>query len=224
MTAIKGVIFDFNGTMVFDSSIHRAVWRDFIPQHLGIEITDEQVDRTMLGRDNANIVRQYFGELPEAEVTRLGKEKEAEYRRRCLLLPDVFKLVDGVVPFLDHLKQRGMPMTIATGSDFENVSFYFEHFGLDRWFDFDRVVYDDCTFPGKPSPDVYLLAAERLGLAPADCLVFEDSFSGIRAAHNAGIGHVAALSQVSPAPDCECSGGVDAVLYDFTHAAELFAL
>lgn len=224
MADIQGVIFDFNGTMVFDSAIHRAVWHDFIAERLGITVTDEQIDHTMLGRDNMHIVRQYFGEMPEDENIRIGKEKEAEYRRRCRLHPEIFKLVDGVVPFLDHLKKRGIPMTIATGSDYENVLFYFEYFRLDRWFDFSRIVYDDCSFPGKPAPDVYLLAADRLGLDPAGCLVFEDSFSGIRAAHNAGIGHIAALSQTSPAPDYECSGGVDAVLYDFNDAARSFGL
>ena len=65
MAGIQGVIFDFNGTMIFDSPIHRAVWHDFIPEHTGQTITDEQVDRTMLGRDNAHILRQYFGNISD---------------------------------------------------------------------------------------------------------------------------------------------------------------
>ncbi|MDY4898156.1 MAG: HAD family hydrolase [Eubacteriales bacterium] len=224
MAGIQGVIFDFNGTMIFDSPIHRAVWHDFIPEHTGQTITDEQVDRTMLGRDNAHILRQYFGNISDAEVERLAYEKEAEYRRRCLQDPVHFRLVDGLVPFLDYLKQIKMPMTIATGSEILNVKFFFEQFDLGKWFDFEKVVYDDGTFPGKPFPDIYRLATSRLGLDPAVCLVFEDSFSGIRAAHDAGIGHIVALSQLSPAPDYKCSGGVDAAVNDFTDAIGFLTL
>lgn len=219
---VKGVIFDFNGTLIFDSHIHRAVWRDFIPAHTGRHITDDEVDRKMLGRDNAHILHDYLGDISDEETERLTYEKEAEYRRRCLTDP-AFHLISGAAAFLDLLKEKKVPVTIATGSERLNIEFYFEHLDLERWFDPARVVYDDGTFPGKPEPDIYRIAASRLGLATRDCLVFEDSFSGIRAAHNAGIGHVVAVSEVSPAPDYECSGGVDAILHNFDNAAELFA-
>lgn len=221
---VKGIIFDFNGTLIFDSHIHRAVWRDFIPARTGKSVTDEQVDRTMLGCDNAQILRRYISEeLSDQELERLTYEKEAEYRRRCLTDP-AFHLISGAAAFLDTLKQKKVPMTIATGSEKLNVEFYFEHLHLERWFDPALVVYDNGTFVGKPEPDIYIIAAGRLGLDVADCLVFEDSFSGIRAAHNAGIGHVVAISEAVPAPDYECSGGVDAVLHSFDDAGKLLAL
>lgn len=219
---IKGVIFDFNGTLIFDSHIHRAVWRDFIPALTGRHITDDEVDRKMLGRDNAHILHDYLGDISDEETARLTYEKEAEYRRRCLTDP-AFHLISGAAAFLDFLKEKKVPVTIATGSERLNIEFYFKHLDLARWFDPARVVYDNGTFPGKPEPDIYRIAASRLGLNTCDCLVFEDSFSGILAAHNAGIGHVVAISEMPVAPDYECSGGVDAVLHSFDNAAELFA-
>lgn len=73
-------------------------------------------------------------------------------------------------------------MTIATATVKENVEFYFDVFHLDQWFDFDKVTFDDGSFPGKPAPDIFLIASEKLGLRPEECLVIEDAFSGLTAA------------------------------------------
>ncbi|MBF5066567.1 HAD family hydrolase, partial [Salmonella enterica subsp. enterica serovar Istanbul] len=75
----------------------------------------------------------------------------------------------------------------------ENVAFYFDIFDLARWFDWDKIVYDDGSFPGKPQPDIFLKAADKLSLAPADCLVIEDAYSGLLAAKRAGIGTIIAI-------------------------------
>ncbi|MGI6167074.1 MAG: HAD family hydrolase [Eubacteriales bacterium] len=213
---IKAIIFDFNGTMIFDSEFHRRVWFEFIPRHTGRRVTYEEIDKNMLGRDNASILRKYFGEhLSDREIGELTQEKEAAYRRLCLANKERFKLVDGVVEFLDYLKETGMPTTIATGSEISNLKFYYEHFELWRWFDFDRIVYDDGSFPGKPAPDIYLRAAAALKADPADCLVFEDAHSGVLAAHNAGIGYIVAVSETEDASLFDSAGGVDLVTKNF---------
>lgn len=220
---VKGVLFDFNGTMIFDSAIHRAVWRDFMPKLTGKAVADEEIDKKMLGRDNASIFRSYLGDdIDPSRIERLTYEKELAYREKCLVDPVHFRFVDGLEELLNYLKGIGMPMTIATGSEVMNITFFFEQFHLDRWFDFSKVVYDDGTFPGKPAPDIYLMAARKLEADPADCLVFEDSHSGVAAAHAAGIGYVLAVNETEKAPAYDSVGGVLAAENNFRSYIEYF--
>jgi HAD superfamily hydrolase (TIGR01509 family) len=212
----KAVIFDFNGTMIFDSDIHRQVWFEFIPEHTSKKVTREEIRDYILGRDNASILRRYFGEhLSDEEIARLTYEKEATYRRLCLTDKKRFKFVDGLEDFLNYLKAAQIPMTIATGSEIVNLKFFFEQFRLSRWFDFDKVIYDDGSFPGKPAPEIYLKAAATLGANPGDCLVFEDALSGVLAAHNAGIRHIVAISESDGAAFYMSVGGVDLAACNF---------
>lgn len=94
---------------------------------------------------------------------------------------------------IDIIASRRIPHTIATASEKTNVLFFFEHLQLDKWFDVEKVVYDDGTLPGKPAPDIYLRVAQKLGLNPNDCIVVEDAQSGIKSAESAGIGKIVAL-------------------------------
>ena len=215
---VKAVLFDFNGTMIYDSPIHAAVWFDFVPQHGGGTITNEDVEKRCLGRDNAQILTDFFGKLSDEEIERLAYEKEAEYRRRCRLDPKRFRLNPGLTDFLDWLRAEKIPINIATGSEINNLNFYFERpeIGLGRWFDRSLVVYDDGSFPGKPNPDIYLRAAAALGVSCADCLVFEDSYSGVLAAHRAGAKYVVALGEGVRAEKFADIGGVDLAVEDFT--------
>ena len=221
---IKGILFDFNGTMIFDTDIHRAVWHKYMPSLTGKPINDSEIDKYIIGRGNTYIFTSYIPGISTELVEKYTYEKEAAYRAECLCRPDKFKLVDGLVEFLDLLKQKGIPMTIATGSEINNITFYFEQFGLERWFDFDKVVYDDCSFPGKPDPEVYIRAAAKLGLTPADCIIFEDSYSGVKAARAAGAGLVLAVSEKNSDADYIEAGGVDAAAHDFVGYKTLLML
>lgn len=218
---IKGVIFDFNGTMIFDSHIHQAVWAEYIERLSGKPLSDEDFRHHILGHDTANILRYFVDEnITAEEAARYGLEKEAVYRERCPADP-LFHLVDGLEDFLDLLKSRNIALNIATGSDITNMRFYFEQFPLSRWFDFNKVVYDDGTFPGKPAPDVYARAAERIGIDPADCVVFEDASSGVLAAHRAGIDKVVIIHPKLKEEYFASFGGVMKVIPDFNPAAKL---
>ena len=188
---IKGVIFDFNGTMFLDSPLHEQAWIDMAkklrPEPLGIE----EFYTNLQGRTNLQIISYLLGRQPSAdELDRLTEEKELLYRTRCKAPGGLHSLAPGVEDFLNKLVPTGIPFTIATGSYLPNVQFYFSHLHLAKWFDFDKVIYDDGTYPGKPSPDIFLKAAEKIGVKPADCLVFEDSYAGIRSAVAAGIGRI----------------------------------
>ncbi len=122
--------------------------------------------------------------LSREEIEDLEEEKEQIYRKLCLESKE-FKLADGLCEFLDMLKENAVPMTIATASGWNNVKFFFDHLKLDKWFVIEKVIYNNGTIAGKPEPDLYLKASEALGVDIHDCIVFEDSVSGIESAKRA---------------------------------------
>ena len=195
---MKGIIFDFNGTLYWDSQLHYDAWREFSKILRGVEFTNEEMRDKMFGHTNKDIIEYAIGKTPTEEmVEKYGKEKEALYRKRCLLDREKFKLAPGAVEFLEYLKEKNIPRTIATMSEWDNVEFYIKEFGLGRWFDLDKIVYSDGTIPGKPAPDIFLIAAEKIGLEPKDCIVIEDAIAGIRSAQAAGAGEASTGSGAS---------------------------
>ena len=224
MNNITAVIFDFNGTLYFDSHLHIEAWKRFLAKKGFPSMTDEQFKEKFLGRNNAEIMEMLHGcKLSTERIEELAEEKESLYRDICRERPDELHLVPGAEAFFDALKAHGIPFTIATGSGKSNVDFYFDIFRLDRWFDYTQVVYDDGTIPGKPDPTVYLKTCKLIGKDPAECMVFEDSFSGIHSVHNAGIGKIAAISLPENIPYVEELGIADIIATDFTKP-EVFGL
>lgn len=214
---MKAAIFDFNGTLFFDTDKHQKAWRLYGEQLMGRPVTEDEFQTSMLGRNNKRILTFLLGRTPtEAETLAMGGEKEACYRRLCLEDRDTFHLAPGAEAFLDSLKATGIPMTIATSSDLENLDFYFAHFPLARWFEKPLCVYEDGSFESKPAPDIYQRAAGRLQTAPADCVVFEDALSGIRAAHSAGIGQIVAVASSAQPAFFADTPGVSRVVRDYT--------
>ena len=82
-------------------------------------------------------------------------------------------------------------------SEWCNVEFYIREFKLEKWFDIDKIVYSDGSIAGKPAPDIFLIAAEKINLPPKECLVIEDALAGIKSAQAAGIGKIYAIPQWS---------------------------
>ena len=137
----------------------------------------------MYGRRNDQIVRDFFGEqLSENEVAARGFAKEALYREMIAGRIESM-LVPGLRDFLD--RHRDTPKAVASNAEPANVDFLLDRAGLRPYF---RVVVDghQVTRP-KPYPDIFLRAAGLLGVPPAECLVFEDSHSGVEAAQAAGM-------------------------------------
>lgn len=193
----KGIIFDFNGTLFFDSEKHLEAWREFSKRVRKEAFTDDEMREYMFGRTNEDILAYLLGRKPEPKlVEKLGKEKEAVYREMCRKDYKNTHLAPGAVEFLDYLKENNIPTTIATMSEKDNVDFYIEEFKLERWFDIDKIIYADGTIPGKPAPDIYIKAAKVLNLDPKECIVVEDAVSGIEAARSAGIGKIIAIASM----------------------------
>ncbi|MBR6708098.1 MAG: HAD family phosphatase [Clostridia bacterium] len=212
----KAIIFDFNGTMIFDTLLNERAWHSTLEPQIGRPLTREDFDRNIIGLTNSAIFRSYLGDdLTAKEIQDLTEEKEAEYRRQCLLDRSLFRLIDGLPEFLDYLRERGYAMTIATGSPFCNLDFFFAELGLDRWFNVSDIIYDDGTFPGKPDPTIYLRTMKALGVSPEDCVVFEDSLAGVQSAHRAGVNCVLALNATEDEAFYDRVGGVTRLLRDY---------
>lgn len=213
---MKGIIFDFNGTLYWDSQLHYDAWREYSKMLRGYEFSDEEMRDKMFGHTNEDIIEYAIGEKPSKEmVEKYGKEKEALYRKRCLLKPEEFKLAPGAVELLDFLKEKNIPRTIATMSEWDNVDFYIKEFHLEKWFDLDKIVYSDGTIPGKPAPDIFMIAADKIGLKPSECLVFEDAIAGINSAKSAGVGKIVGVASIEPISFYEKIGGLHSIIKDF---------
>ena len=116
---------------------------------------------------------------------------------------------------LDYLKEKNIPRTIATMSEWDNVEFYINEFHLEKWFDLDKIVYSDGTIPGKPAPDIFMIAADKIGLKPSECLVFEDAIAGINSAKSAGVGKIVGVASIEPISFYEKIGGLHSIIKDF---------
>ena len=213
---MKGIIFDFNGTLYWDSQLHYDAWREYSKLLRGVEFSDEEMRDKMFGHTNEDIIEYAIGKKPTKEmVEKYGKEKEALYRKRCLVDKDSFKLAPGAIEFLDYLKEKNIPRTIATMSEWDNVEFYIKEFHLEKWFDIDKIVYSDGTIPGKPAPDIFKIAANEINLAPKDCVVIEDAIAGIKSAQGAGIGKIFAIASLEPIEFYQKIEGIHGIINNF---------
>lgn len=213
----KGIIFDFNGTLFWDSEKHLEAWREFSKRVRPYPFTDDEMREYMFGRTNEDILAYLIGKRPSPElVKKLGQEKEAVYRQMCRDDAENTHLAPCAEEFLDYLKENNIPRTIATMSDKNNVDFYIEEFNLTKWFDISKIVYDDGHIKGKPAPDIYLKAAANLGLAPEECVVIEDAISGIESANSAKIGKIIAIASMEPVSFYKNIPAASEVITDFS--------
>lgn len=189
-----GVIFDFNGTLFNDSAKHEKAWQVFSGKVFRRSISQEEFKRFIHGR-NSEFIIQYLSEIPlsQNQIRQYVEEKESIYRELCEADRFHTRLTLDVKLLLGELKERQIPMTIATASPKINMEYYIKKFHLEKWFDIEKIIYNDGTIPGKPNPDLYVLAAGAIHVEPKDCIVFEDAISGIQAAYNAGVRKIIAV-------------------------------
>lgn len=173
------VIFDMDGVIAASNPYHRRAWQAVCRKH-GRRVADSKFTR-IYGRVNAEIVEFLFGRrLPKADILRYADEKESAYR--AAYGPHV-KPVAGLPAFLEKLKRAGVKRAVATSAPTENVRLILRGTRVRPYF---RTVVDSTGIKrGKPRPDIFLRAARLLGVAPARCVVIEDSLAGIEAARRA---------------------------------------
>jgi beta-phosphoglucomutase len=177
----NGVIFDMDGVLVNSGEPHKASWQAVARQH-GIDLTDEVFERTF-GMSSREIVRKIWGpQISDDEVRRIDEEKERIYRR---LISGNVPLSPGAHEAVERLAAAGYVLAVGTSGPRENLELVLNETGLGRYF---AAAVNGLEVPhGKPAPDIFLKAAERAGLRPADCVVIEDAPVGIQAALTAGM-------------------------------------
>jgi len=209
----KALIFDFNGVLLWDDPIQRDSWRAFAHELLQRQLSDEEIETRVHGRNGQDTLEYLAGESIDAlQAAKLIEQKEVIYRNMCLNLDNDFRLSPGATELLDDLMKYKIPHTIATASGRKNLDFFIAHLSLKDWFDIEKIVYDNGEIPGKPAPNLYLEAAHKLNMSPEVCVVVEDSLSGIQAAHSAGAGWVVALGPDETHTTLARLPGVDQVI------------
>ncbi len=209
--AVRGVIFDMDGTLFDTEPISKACWKR-AAENLGVSLPD-QVVMDFTGKNPAtvrDIVLASQG--PQFDFDRLWAAKEQEYAAA----------ISGGVPFkpglqemLLYLEAQHIPKAVATSSSAERTRLTLQYAGLAG--EFPVVVCGEDIEKGKPAPDIFLAAAKALGQDPAHCLVIEDSGPGLKAGCAAGC-FVIYIPDIVPVP-AEDKAGIIAQLTDLAQAA-----
>ena len=196
----KGVIFDFNGTLFFDSEKHLMAWGRMAKELRGYGTTPEEMQQHFYGVPNNKAIEYIFQkECDEAELNKYSQLKEAYYREFCKEDPEMFHLVAGAHELFDALKAQGIPFTIASASIKPNIDFFVESFELEKWFDSEKIIYDDGSYANKKA--MFLDAAKVIGVPMEECIVFEDSESGIRDAYAVGCRNIVVIDSMGVAEE-----------------------
>ena len=210
---MKAFIFDLNGTMVHDMDYHTKAWQHIFNHELGGNFTWDEVKPQMYGK-NQEVLARVFGPdrfTPEqAHQLSLAKEQryQDEFRPHLRLLP-------GLTEFLAAAHEQGIPMAIGSAAIPFNIDFVLDTLGIRPYF--SAIVSADDVTLSKPHPETFLRAAQLLGAAPTDCLVFEDVPKGVEAAARAGMAAVV-LTTTHPATDFADLPNVRHFAPDFTDA------
>jgi beta-phosphoglucomutase len=203
MDTVPAFIFDMDGVIVDSTPMHTRAWTAYLAS-LGVQAG--ALSSRMLGKHNDELVRDFLSahRLTDELVTEHGRRKEALYRD--MMAPVLEEnLVPGVREFI--ARHREAPLAVATNAEPANVRFVLDHAGLRTHF---RTIVDgqQVSRP-KPYPDIYFQAAESLGVPPYDCIIFEDSITGIQAARATGARVVGLSTTLSDLPH------VDLTIADF---------
>ncbi|MDP0501442.1 MAG: HAD family phosphatase [Verrucomicrobiota bacterium JB022] len=173
-------IFDWDGTLVDSSAAHKWAWETLAADE-GLALPENHFVKGF-GYTNPKIIREiYVWSQDEAEISRLGDRKEELYRARLGTM--TLRPLPGVLPFLEALRAAGVPCAIGTSTPRENINVAAATAGLDGFF--AASTCGDEVKNGKPDPEVFLTCAEKLGVPPERCAVFEDAPHGLQAAKNA---------------------------------------
>ena len=178
----RAVLWDLDGTILDSREAHWQAWRLFT-ERLGRPMTIEFFDETF-GFWNEVILRRHFGpQLTDDEVERLSEEKETLYRE--LLLQAGVEPLPGVRAWLEAFRRDGWKQALGSMAPRDNIEVTLRALGIAAYF--GAVVSGQDVRQGKPDPEVFLAAAERLGADPRRCVVIEDSPQGAQAARRAGM-------------------------------------
>ncbi|KAE8126438.1 MULTISPECIES: HAD family hydrolase [Bifidobacterium] len=213
VNAGKGAIFDLDGTLLDSMGVWDQIDIDFLHRR-GFEVPADYMSK---------VSAMQFQQIAEYTIARFGlrdspQELMDEWNAMAqTAYSSVVEAKPHAAEYLQALKDSGARLAVATSLPPELREPAMEHVGIAQYFDVLCSV-DDAGDVGKDRPDVYLLAARRLGVQPADCTVFEDLLEGIRSAKSADM-KVWAMHDDSSNMDWDSICGIaDGVLFDFSDA------
>ena len=176
------VLWDLDGTLVDSEEYHWRSWKDTLDPAV-INITRQDF-LSSFGQRNDAILSRWLGERERAEdIQRMGEAKELRYRELVRL--EGLTPLPGAAEWVERLHRQGWQQAIASSAPRANVDAILDALGLRQWFQ-ATVSAEDVT-AGKPDPQVFLVAASRVGVEPHSCIVVEDAKAGIEAARRAGM-------------------------------------
>jgi len=212
---IKGIIFDFNGTLFIDHRFHDVSWERTINELTGGRLDFESFFPSIKNKHNYLAVRRIktmYPDLANESEDYWSRRKEEMYRLACEE-ENYNKLTPGAYKLLDYLKNNNIPLGLCTSSIIENVNWFYSYLGIGEWFTMDKTVYDNYTYTSKT--EMYLDCAKKIGVDVKDILVFEDSPNSIKECLASGVQALIALKR-DDCPPLEKDPRILQVINDFT--------
>lgn len=172
-------IFDMDGVIVDSNPVHKIALQQFCEKY-GYKLSEKDLREKIYGRTNRDWLLNLFSDLDEPTIRMYADEKEALFRS----LYNEIKPLNGLISFLGQLDKLNISRAIATSAPRANVDFTLDNTDTRRYF--QTILDDSFVTEGKPNPQIYLKSAQALGFDPANCIVLEDSLSGVTAGKRAG--------------------------------------
>ena len=209
---MKALLFDLDGTLIDSMPHHHDAWVEWYARR-GLPMNAGQFFAATAGRSNAEILLDLFPQHSIEMHVSMADEKEAIYRE---FAARSLALIAGAQAFVEEARAAHLKLAVCTASTLPNMALAFERYGIDAWV--DTITSPADGLRGKPHPDIFLEAARRLGVAPEDCVVFEDAPLGVEGARRAGMKAVA-LTTTLPADAFAEYDNLIAIAPDFTSLA-----
>jgi len=182
VSASRAVLWDMDGTLIDSEDFHWISWRNTLANE-GITISREQF-LSSFGQRNDSIIPRWLGAASTPErIERIANAKEELYRH--LVRKDGISPLPGVASWLHRLHKEGWIQAIASAAPRANIDTVLE--ALSATHIFQGIVSADDVHRGKPDPEVFLIAASRVGVPPDRCIVVEDAVAGVQGARSAGM-------------------------------------
>jgi beta-phosphoglucomutase family hydrolase len=178
---LEAVLWDMDGVIADTADYHYRAWHDVFRER-GVEFSKADFMRHF-GQRHDTIIRFALGDkLSPAEFNAISEKKQAIYRRRVAenIVP-----LPGAIALIKSLKEHGVKSAIASSAVQANIDIIIRGLGIEN--DFQAIVFGTEVAEGKPSPQIFLLGAKKLGVKPANCVVIEDAIAGVTAARQAGM-------------------------------------
>jgi len=199
MSNIPGVIFDMDGVIVHSNPVHKESLIKFCEKY-GHDLSQSFIENRLYGRTNKEWIPEVFGDVDPDRLEELGAEKEQMFRD--IFVPEDY-IVEGIHGFLETLRSKDVPMAVATSAPGENADYILSRLEIEDYF--ETVLDSSHVTTGKPDPEVYLKASAALNRNPTNCIVFEDSVSGVEAGRQEGASVVGITTTHSEEELAPCS-------------------